>query len=697
MFFNQYPYLNLNDFNLDYILKTLKTLSEQLDNFISLNTIKYANPIQWNITKQYETNTVVIDANDGTAYLSVKPVPTGVAITNTDYWTPIFTLNLLSANQNITLRDDGANVLATFASAVDDWLIWNNTLYKVTRAIAVNEAYVVGYNLTRYTVKLFINDYIQAITNLIGDLDDLNTSDKTSIVNAINENTTNITNLATIVSGIRASFLTVADMIASNKIVDGEVYRCDGYYVAGDQGFGFWKAQSTADSNFSIATDNGLYMIPIAIDGIITANQFGCYGDDDHDDTTNIQNGINFCAARGLTFKFVHGIYKITDTIIINKGQFSVIGIGATDNCAVKGYGTLSGMNAVFRFNGYPQHSLTFGDFTIVKDTKSGIGLLFGDTSISAVAGMVYGTVFKPLTFNNLGYGIAVQSGASAFWGCIFEKLIFGSNITISIDMSGSIAGIPNNRFESITTYNGLTSGLHRSPNLNMHGYNQIIENLEMLDCGQTCIAINAGGRLTINNFKIEHANYANGGTTYLIYLNPYSHLNITEISMSGDFTNVTSIIQPNTTADSVTESVIINGTFRFDNEGTDSLQSYTNYVKTDVDYITSGGSAIHDASPNYDNYLKLKSISDGSTLYTTSNADVDLTRYARVIAGAAVTINIPKVINRYMNIAPNINLPIINTSAGAVAITIEGVAVGSVPANSTGYLVCYSGSYHVI
>lgn len=187
MFFNQYPYLNLNDLNLDYVLKTLKSLSEQLENFISLNTIKYANPIQWNITTQYEANTVVIDANDGTAYLSVKPVPTGVAITNTDYWTPIFTLNLLSANQNITFRDDGSNVLATFASDIDDWLIWNNTLYKVSRAIAVNEAYVIGYNLTRYTVEQFVNDYITELHTIIGELSNLDTSDKTSIVNAINE------------------------------------------------------------------------------------------------------------------------------------------------------------------------------------------------------------------------------------------------------------------------------------------------------------------------------------------------------------------------------------------------------------------------------------------------------------------------------------------------------------------------------
>ena len=161
MWFNQYPYINVNDLNLDYLLRTVKQLRYELENFVNLNTIKYADPIQWSIIRQYEANTVVIDANDGTAYLSTHPVPSGVAITNTNYWTPIFTLNLLSANQNITLRDDGSNVLATFSSAEDDWLIWNNILYKVSQPINVNEAYVVGYNLDRYTVELFIKDYMQ--------------------------------------------------------------------------------------------------------------------------------------------------------------------------------------------------------------------------------------------------------------------------------------------------------------------------------------------------------------------------------------------------------------------------------------------------------------------------------------------------------------------------------------------------------
>jgi hypothetical protein len=194
--FDNFPYTNFHELNLDWLLRMIKELNNTVENFVALNTIKYADPIQWNITTQYEANTVVVDPQSGTAYISTKAVPTGVAITNTDYWTVIFTLDVISANKNLTLRDDGSNVLATFASAAGDWLLWNGTLYKVSQAISVNEAYVVGYNLDRYTVELFIKDYVSALNTIIGDLDDLTTTDKDSIVEAINELVANIGGLS---------------------------------------------------------------------------------------------------------------------------------------------------------------------------------------------------------------------------------------------------------------------------------------------------------------------------------------------------------------------------------------------------------------------------------------------------------------------------------------------------------------------
>lgn len=230
--FDHFPYTNFHELNLTWALEQLRKLESELENFVNLNTIKYANPIQWNITTQYEANTIVVDPNTGTAYISVQPVPAGVALANTDYWNVVFTLDLTTANKNITLRDDGSNVLSTFSSVIGDWLIWNGILYKVIQNINTNEAYVIGSNISRYTIELFIKDYISNITNAItalsnsinttiGDLNNLTTSDKTSIVNAINEVVSNLNNLSNNIGDLNS--LTTSDksslVSAINEVV----------------------------------------------------------------------------------------------------------------------------------------------------------------------------------------------------------------------------------------------------------------------------------------------------------------------------------------------------------------------------------------------------------------------------------------------------------------------------------------------
>ena len=107
--FSEYPYINKDDINLDYVLKKIKTIIETTETFVNTNTIKYADPIEWDITSQYEANTVVIDPQTGNAYISTRAVPGGVAINNVDYWTPIFNyqsqIDDLSAEVQ-AIRDD---------------------------------------------------------------------------------------------------------------------------------------------------------------------------------------------------------------------------------------------------------------------------------------------------------------------------------------------------------------------------------------------------------------------------------------------------------------------------------------------------------------------------------------------------------------------------------------------------------------
>ena len=141
------PYTNFHDLNLDWIIEILNEFNTKLTNFVSLATIKYADPIQWDITSQYEANTVVVDSN-GNAYLSVQPVPSGVSLDRTEYWTKIGNFDALWANvkKAITPNDEGHSATATVDRATND-LVWvNGALVRVTKAMSAGDAYVPGSN-----------------------------------------------------------------------------------------------------------------------------------------------------------------------------------------------------------------------------------------------------------------------------------------------------------------------------------------------------------------------------------------------------------------------------------------------------------------------------------------------------------------------------------------------------------------------
>ena len=156
--FESFPYTNYHNLNLDWILKRFHDYEETLQNFVSLNTIKYADPFDWDITRQYSTNTIVMDPLTGIAYISVKPVPSGAQITDTNYWTPVFDLSLLFEG----IKDSIAALVEESDYATENstagTLVWvGNTLYRTTVDIAAGARYVSGGNVERITIEELIN------------------------------------------------------------------------------------------------------------------------------------------------------------------------------------------------------------------------------------------------------------------------------------------------------------------------------------------------------------------------------------------------------------------------------------------------------------------------------------------------------------------------------------------------------------
>lgn len=91
MSFNLYPYTDFHEINLDWIIRKIKELGQAFNDFEAVN--KITNAGAWDITKQYQAWTVVSDNNIG--YISLKPVPAGIDINNTEYWGVIADYNIL--------------------------------------------------------------------------------------------------------------------------------------------------------------------------------------------------------------------------------------------------------------------------------------------------------------------------------------------------------------------------------------------------------------------------------------------------------------------------------------------------------------------------------------------------------------------------------------------------------------------------
>ena len=147
-YFRELPYTMLQQLNLDWLIKGLQELETDINNFVALNTIKYANPFNWDITTQYAMNTLVFNPADYTAYLSVKPVPSGVQIDNTDYWTPVFTLeDVLTAYRDaITPVFEKAGSPAT-TMIEQGQLFWiDSGIYYATAKINQGDTVAIGTN-----------------------------------------------------------------------------------------------------------------------------------------------------------------------------------------------------------------------------------------------------------------------------------------------------------------------------------------------------------------------------------------------------------------------------------------------------------------------------------------------------------------------------------------------------------------------
>ena len=156
----KYPYTDIHELNLDFVLNKIKELNDTMDEWTALNKIKIGGT--WDISKAYEPWTIVDDGTNG--YLSIQAVPEGILLTNTDYWMLIANYsgviialqsrvtaleNTVGDNTSGLVKDVNDNTadISTLQTSVSNL----NTLIKTVnvldgKIVCIGDSYLQGYN-----------------------------------------------------------------------------------------------------------------------------------------------------------------------------------------------------------------------------------------------------------------------------------------------------------------------------------------------------------------------------------------------------------------------------------------------------------------------------------------------------------------------------------------------------------------------
>lgn len=90
--FDKYPYTNLHELNLDWIIEKVKKVENIVEDFVAYNKITFAGT--WDPSIAYPAWSVVEDTS-GNGYVSQRPVPVNVPLSDSSYWIPISSYNAL--------------------------------------------------------------------------------------------------------------------------------------------------------------------------------------------------------------------------------------------------------------------------------------------------------------------------------------------------------------------------------------------------------------------------------------------------------------------------------------------------------------------------------------------------------------------------------------------------------------------------
>lgn len=159
MFKNEYPYTNIHEMNLDWVIKNVQEIRALVDKYIiNYEQITFADPITWNYAVAYPMHTIVL-TQDFNAYLSKQDVPSYTQLNNSDYWLQIgdFFQYIEKALSNLAYNESTRDS-ASKSYAAGELLVNNDVLYRAMVQMPAGTTFVIDSNIEQVTVENLLND-----------------------------------------------------------------------------------------------------------------------------------------------------------------------------------------------------------------------------------------------------------------------------------------------------------------------------------------------------------------------------------------------------------------------------------------------------------------------------------------------------------------------------------------------------------